>query len=265
VDVAILGMGLPSVYLASRLCAEGLSVGLFGGVPDMVHEPVSMDTVREFALDDFTLNGLSFFAHFDSEFRLREVPVSAATVRTSALHWHYLKRAMELGCEVLAGSEVSGGEVTWRGRPVEVDAGMVIQEEAGGREVPAVLAGRVPMNEDTVEFYDSPGTWVVPAGGLAVVGGEMEFAWSKFDRAAFLRTYSLQHSLPAGRLVGEAVKIGRAAGHTTREGFVLEPSLYHVRLLVDLLCSGGDLRVYEKAARKPPKSGKTGLRAWLER
>jgi len=266
VEVAVLGMGLPAVYLASRLAAEGVSVTLFGGPPDMVVEPVSMATVEEFSLGDFVVGKLRFLARFDEEFHLDEERVRGAVIDVERLHRNYLRRAVEYGCEVLAGSDFHLHpelKVTWRGSRVAVNPDLVVLEEEQGKKVPAFLVGRIPFNEDSVEFYESPRMWVVPAGKLAVVGGELDLSWHRFEQAAFIRSYSLSRVLPAGQLVGEVVRLGRAAGHTSAEGFVLEPSLYHARLLVDLLLSGGDLKTYEKAARMSPGGGPTSLEKWL--
>lgn len=265
-DIAILGMGLPAVYVASRLAAEGLSVTLLGNAPDMVIEPVALSTIREFALQDFVMNELKFVARFDEDFRLRETPVQAATVSVERLHWHYLRKAMEYGCEVLAGSDFRlkpDLRITWRGARVNIKPELVIVEQERGKRVTAALAGRMPFNQDTVEFYDSPDMWVVPMGKLAVVGGDLDVSWHRFESAAFLRAYQLSSVLPVGRLVDDVVRLGRAAGHTSAEGFVVEPSLYHARLLVDVLLSGDSLKVYEKRARNPPKSVSTSLQAWL--
>lgn len=265
-DVAILGMGLPAVYLASRLSAEGLSVGLFGGGHDLTAEPVSRATVREFALDDFVLNSLAYVARFSRDFRLTEQTFRGATIDVPRLHRHYLSMAVRYGCEVLAGSSFSladGLRVEWRGKAVHVQADKLVLEQQGCPGVPAVLAGRVPFNEDTVEFYEEPGMWVVPWGDRALVGGDVQMAWSKFDQAAFLRSYRLPRARPAGRLTGGPIRIGRAAGHTSPRGFTLEASLYHARLLADILAGDGDMRVYEEQARGRPDGHKNGLHRLL--
>ena len=259
-DALILGMGLPAVYVASRLSAEGLSVGLFGKTPDMVPEPVSETTVNEFQLSDFAMNNLRFIARFNNDFELEEEPFSGTIIDVKRLHSHYLHRAISYGCEVLEGCDIffdDGTRVIWQGREYELDAKTTIVEGGHGKKVPALLAGRIPFNEDTVEFYENPCMWVLPAGRTAIVGGKVDFSWHKFEQAAILKTYELTSAFAPGELVSDVVRLGRAAGHTTKEGFVTE-SLHHARLLVDAIVSENDLSVYEKAARA------SALRSWLE-
>lgn len=259
-DILVLGMGLPAVYVASRLSAEGLSVGLFGKIPPMVPEPVSITTINEFQLSDFALNNLRFIARFNADFELEEAPFNGTIIDVKKLHTEYLRRAINYGCEVLEGCDVffeNGTRVIWQGREYELDAKITILEESHGKKIPVVLAGRIPFNEDTVEFYEDPCMWVLPAGRIAVVGGKVDFSWHKFEQAAILKTYELSATFAPGELVSEVVRLGRAAGHTTKEGFVTE-SLHHARLLVDSIVSENDLKVYEKAARA------SALRSWLE-
>ncbi|MBR9681109.1 MAG: hypothetical protein GOU98_04805 [Candidatus Altiarchaeota archaeon] len=251
-DVAIYGMGLPSAYLASRLSAEGLVVGLFGKVPDMVSEPVSRQTIEDFSLDDFTLNKLNFIANFNKDFELTEKVVDGHIVSTKKLYWHYINKAMQYGCEILEGSDfdIERNLVSWHGKGMKIDPKLSIIEEAEGKPVSTILAGRIPFNADTVEFYDDPDMWVVPTGNLALIGGKMDFSWHKFERMSLLKSYSLAYVRPSGHLVDEVIRVGRAAGHTSKEGFVIESSLHNARLLVDTLIAKDDLKIYDKAARK---------------
>ncbi|MBR9689280.1 MAG: hypothetical protein GOV01_00045 [Candidatus Altiarchaeota archaeon] len=262
-DIAIFGMGLPSVYIASRLSAEGMSVGLFGKIPDMVSEPVGENTVDEFSLSDFVINKIKYVANFNKDFELDERGVAGSIVSTKRMYWHYLNKAMDYGCEVLEGSTFDAeNTVTWNGRTTKINPELTLIEEAEGKPVVTVLAGRVPINFDTVEFYDDPDMWVVPSGKLALIGGKMDFSWHKFERMALLRKYTLSYLRPTGDLVGDTIKIGRAAGHTTKEGFVVEASLHHARLLVDTVISEEDLRIYGKSARPSRKAN--SLKIWLE-
>ena len=252
-DVAIYGMGLPSAYLASRLSAEGLRVGLFGKVPDMVSEPVGRQTIEDFSLEDFALNQLKFIANFNKDFELTEKEIDGHIVSTKKLYWHYINKAMQYGAEILEGSDfdVSRNLVSWRGRGMKIEPKLKIVEEAEGKPVSTILAGRVPFNADTVEFYADPDMWVVPTGNLALIGGKMDFSWHKFERMSLLKSYSLAYVRPSGHLVDDSsVLVGRAAGHTSREGFVIESSLHNARLLVDTLMAKEDLKLYDRAARK---------------
>jgi hypothetical protein len=260
VDFSILGMGLPAVYLASRLSAEGFSVGLFGKIPTLVSEPASESLVNEFGLKEFTTNLLKVFATFDEKFELKEKPIRGFVVDTGRVHENYLQKAVEYGCEVLEGSSISiSGEIgiSWRKKKSRIQADHVVLEEAEGRQASVVLASRVPINEDTIEYYPASETWVLPAGKQALIGGKLWFTWSKFDRAAIVRSFDLTVGSPQGILVDEVIRLGRAAGQTTPEGFVLS-SLYDARLLSDVLISGKDLRVYGKKAMH------SSLLSWLE-
>jgi len=261
VDVAIYGMGLSSAYIAARLSAEGMKVGLFGKVPDMVSEPVSQETIDEFSLKDFVINDLKFLANFNKDFELTEEPINGSVISTKKLYWHYINKAMQYGAEILEGSDfdLKSNLVSWNGHGMKLAPKTVILEEVEGKPIRTILAGRVPFNSDTIEFYEDPDMWVVPTGNLALIGGKMNFSWHKFEVMSLLRTYSLSYVRPAGSLVDDLIRVGRAAGHTSREGFVIESGLHNARLLVDTLLSGDDLKVYDRAARKS-----TSLALWLK-
>ncbi len=257
-DFAIFGLSGVSAYLASRLAAEGFSVGLFGKERSLMPEPVSWETVEEFSLHDFVLGKLSRMAEFNEDFELRERAFRGAVLDTRAFYEYHLRKAAEYGCEILAGSSfrLSPPAVEWNGRQVRID-GQVILEFGGGREIPLYRAARIPCNGDTMELY--PSMWVLPAGSEAIVGGKMKSTWHKFENVAILGTGMAHHLPRPARLVDDVIRVGNAAGHSTEEGLYMEEALYPARLLWELLADDGELEVYEKQGRP---SG--SVRRWLE-
>ncbi len=260
-DFAILGMGLPAVYLASKLTEKGLKVGLFGKIPDLIPEPVNDALVKEFKLKKFVLNKLNIFANFSKDFELIETKFNGVTIDTEGVYHHFLTKAVIQGCEILEGStfeiQKQKLKVNWRGNELDLKPTRIIEEFHKGKEVKVALAARVPLNEDTVEFYEGSKTWVIPVRDLAIVGGNLKFTWYKFDRAAIIKSYTLTRAIPCGQLIGETIKIGRAAGQTTKEGFVI-PSLYDARVLFDVINKHKDLKIYEKMVKK------SSFLKWLE-
>ncbi len=258
-DVAILGMGLPSVYVASRLAEKGISVGLFGKLPPLIPEPVKNSTIKDFKLFEAVLNKLKTIAHFSKDFELKERRFSGATIDTELIYSNYLNKAIDNGCELIEGSFFGVSDkikIFWRGKTTLMKAEIIIEEERTGRPIQVALAKRVPINEDTVEVYDSSGTWVVPAKNMAVIGGKMDFTWNKFDSAAILRSFELTYVNSPGSLIEKNIKLGRAGGQTTSEGFVIN-SLYDARVLADILLKKGNLKAYDKMSKR------THLRSFL--
>ncbi len=237
-DVAVVGFGPAGLYVASRLAAEGIEVALFGSLPDVLPEFVSKEALREFSLGDFVLKKISRFARFSREFELSESVLEGAVVDTESVMRSLLLNAVRYGADVLAGSTLDPGgslELKWLEKTMRVEPEFIVMEESMGRSVMGAEVARIPTNDDAVEYYEGFGMTVLPAGATAVVYGNLNFSWHKFENAAVLQLKELFVPPRRPPVDGRVIRVGRPAGQVGEFGWLLESGLYYGHLLTESL------------------------------
>jgi len=252
------GFGPAGLYVGSRLAAEGFEVGIFGSMPDFLPEFVSKETVKEFLLSDFSLAKIKRIAKFSENFELKEEVLEGNVIDTNFFLRNLLKKAEKYGADIVEGSTAEIGErvkLKWLEKTFEIEPKFIVMEESLGRSVFGAEVARIPFNSDTIEFYESFDMIILPAGETAAVFGNLDFSWHKFENVAVLSIKEL--FVPPERALVEKrlIRVGRAAGHANRFGWVLEDGLFYGRLLTECLIRylEGDekaLELYRRVGRK---------------
>lgn len=260
-DVAVVGFGPAALYVAGKLAAEGYDVTVLGRPFEVFPEFVTAEAVDEFQIKDFVLEEINRIAVFSKKFRLAEKDVKGAVIDSQSLVNEMKLTASKYGADILANSQVAFSKskkklrVTWLGRSISASPDAVVMEASEGTPVPVIEASRVPVNKDTLEFYQKNSMWVLPAGRTVLIEGSTDLSWHKFINAAILRTAQI-HLPPRRALIeGSLLRVGRAAGQASGPGWIVEEGLYAGKLLFECLLDylegdDGALRVYEKMPQK---------------
>lgn len=257
-DIAVVGFGPAALYLSSRLAAEGFEVSLFGSMPELLPEFVSQEAVKEFSLQSFSITPIKRIARFDRNFELREKFTEGAVIDSNGLLRYLLLRAAKYGVEIVAGSVVEIGErikLKWLEKSFEIEPEFIIMEESCGRSVYGAEVARIPTNPDTVEYYEAMNMLILPSGETATVYGNLDFSWHKFENVAVLNVKELFVPPERNLMEKNLIRVGRAAGHTSEFGWLIEEGLYYGRLLTECLLryfdgEEGALEIYRRRGRQ---------------
>ncbi|MBR9681886.1 MAG: hypothetical protein GOV00_03765 [Candidatus Altiarchaeota archaeon] len=260
-DVAVIGFGPAALYVSGKLAAEGYDVTLLGKPFTLLPEFVTAETVNEFQINDYILEKINRIAIFSEDFRLTEKNIKGAIIDSQSLVNDMILTASRYGADILADSKVSISDprkdlqIRWMNKTMQANADIIVMETSEGAPVPVVEVSRVPVNNDTVEFYEKSKMWVLPAGRTVFVEGSTDMSWHKFVNAAILRTSTLYLPPKRALIEGKLIRVGRAAGQVSGPGWVVESGLYAGKILFECLLKylEGDedaLKVYEKLPQK---------------